>query len=131
MSAVAEHLTLFETGVEQLEVNAHAACCHLPLACIACCSHALCSAARHHIQQSIHHSRHLQASARETAARRAELLAAARRLATELRGLDLLAGHVKSVDDLVKRLEAAAVEVLACGGATAAAGGSGGGGGKV
>ena len=47
----------------------------------------------------------LQGSAREAAARRDELLVAARRLATELRGLDLLAGHVKAVHELVKRLE--------------------------
>ena len=37
---------------------------------------------------------------------------AARRLATELRGLDLLAGHVKAVHELVKRLEGQVEQVV-------------------
>lgn len=54
-----------------------------------------------------------QESAREAAARRDELLLSARRLALELRGLDLLAGHVKAVDALVRRLEGQAAEAVA------------------
>jgi hypothetical protein len=37
---------------------------------------------------------------------------AARRLATELRGLDLLAGHVKAVHELVTRLEGQVEQVV-------------------
>ena len=37
---------------------------------------------------------------------------AARRLANELRGLDLLAGHVKAVHELVKRLEGQVEQVV-------------------
>jgi hypothetical protein len=37
---------------------------------------------------------------------------AARRLATELRGLDFLAGHVKAVHELVKRLEGQVEQVV-------------------
>lgn len=62
-----------------------------------------------------------QASAQEAAARRAELLASARRLAVELRGLDLLERHVQQIDELVRKLEAAAAEVLASGAARSAA----------
>ncbi|KAL4458430.1 hypothetical protein ABPG75_013295 [Micractinium tetrahymenae] len=63
----------------------------------------------------------LEASAHEAAARRAELLAAARRLALELRGLDLLERHVQQIDELVRKLEAAAADVLGSGAADAAA----------
>lgn len=63
----------------------------------------------------------LEASAHEAAARRAELLASARRLALESRGLDLLERHVQQIDELVRKLEAAAAEVLARGAAQAAA----------
>lgn len=59
----------------------------------------------------------LQASAHEAGGRRDELLSGARRLAVELRGLDLLAGHVKAMDELVRRLEAQAADVLASAGA--------------
>lgn len=48
--------------------------------------------------------------------RRDELLVSAGRLALELRGLDLLAGHVKSVDELVRRLEVQAADVIATAG---------------
>ena len=48
----------------------------------------------------------------EAAARRDALLVAARRLATELRGLDLLAGHVQAIDELAAKLEAQAAEVV-------------------
>ncbi|PRW59848.1 acetoin reductase [Chlorella sorokiniana] len=54
----------------------------------------------------------LKESAGEAAARRDELLVAAKRLALELRGLDLLAGHVQSVSELVRKLEAQAAEVI-------------------
>ncbi|KAL4854982.1 ADP-dependent ribose-1-phosphate kinase [Chlorella vulgaris] len=48
----------------------------------------------------------LEGTAKEAAARHDELLLAAKRLALELRGLDLLADHVKAVDALSKKLEA-------------------------
>lgn len=63
----------------------------------------------------------------DAAAQLDALQAAARRLATEQRGLDLLAGHVKAVGDLVKKLEAQVQEVVAAagqGGTTAAAAGA-------
>lgn len=54
----------------------------------------------------------LQGSAREAADRRDQLLLAAKRLALELRGLDLLADHVKAVDALSRKLEAQVQEVV-------------------
>lgn len=114
--AAAEHLQLFESGVEQLEVRptppALPSAIHVPL-----WQH---TTAKMQVS-SVHPLSCRQASAHEAAARRAELLASARRLALESRGLDLLERHVQQIDELVRKLEAAAAEVLARGAAQAAA----------
>lgn len=55
----------------------------------------------------------MQEFAKDAGTRRAELLVAAKRMALELRGLDLLADHVKAVDSLTKKLEAHVQEVIA------------------
>lgn len=69
---------------------------------------------RHHPRphSSCFHRSLLQGSAREAADRRDQLLLAAKRLALELRGLDLLADHVKAVDALSRKLEAQVQEVV-------------------
>jgi high-affinity nickel permease len=55
----------------------------------------------------------LQGFAKDAGTRRAELLLAAKRLALELRGLDLLADHVKAVDGLTRKLQVQVQEVIA------------------
>lgn len=92
-AATLRHLELFEAAVQGLKVGAGAAQL-LSTAAAATRWSAVAAQLRHSPLRDAA-ARLSQDSAEEAAARRDELLVAAKRLALELRGLDLLAGHVQ------------------------------------
>ena len=108
-----QHLQVFQEAVQDLEVRSSAGGTRGGGEGEDADHHRSATSTPPHPHAPTHPAARPQVSAAESAARADELRRAAKRLAVELRGLDLLAGQVKTVKGLVDRLEAAVQQVVA------------------